>query len=64
MRPRGLSLSAFVRDILEDAVKRKRMAESAGKYTAFLKDHPDEEAWLDDWDAADLARPPSRKKGS
>jgi hypothetical protein len=27
-----------------------------------LRDAPDERSWLDGWDAADLARPPGRRR--
>jgi hypothetical protein len=34
------------------------MIEAAERYAAFLRETPDERAWLDEWVKADLTRPP------
>ncbi len=56
------SLSAFVRSILEREVGRRKMAAAADRYGEFLRATPSERSWLDEWNAADLARPPARKR--
>ena len=38
------------------------MIAAADRYTEYLEHHPDERAWLDAWDRADLARPPKRTR--
>lgn len=57
------SLTAFVRDVLQEDLKRRRMAEAAVAYQAFLTAHPDEQAWLTRWEKADLSRPPRKRRG-
>lgn len=62
-KPPSKSVSAYVRDVLESDIRRRRVAEAAAEYKVFVASHPDEQASLDDWDKADLASPPRRKKG-
>lgn len=62
-RPKKVSLSAFVRDILKREIKRRKMIRAANQYSLFLKDNPAEQEWLDEWEEADLTVPPIFKKG-
>ena len=59
-KPRSLSLSAYVRAVLQQEVLRRKMAEAAECYVEFVRESPAERAWLDEWDGADLARAPTR----
>lgn len=61
-KPPSQSLSAYVRSVLEKEVRQRKMAEAAEQYTEFLRGHADERAWLEDWDNADLARAPKRRR--
>lgn len=61
-KPRHQTLTAYVRSILEAEVRRLRLRAAAVQYAEFLRDAPEERAWLADWAAADLARPPARKR--
>lgn len=61
-KPKDLSFSAYVRDLLEQAIRRRRSIESANQYVEFLQSHPEESEWLADWETADLALPPKQKK--
>ncbi len=61
-KPQSQSLSAFVRTVLQQEVMRRKMAEAAERYAEFLRETPDERAWLDEWVSADLARPPKRRR--
>ena len=61
-KPRSQSLTTYVRGVLRREVRRGQMKAAADRYTAFLEQYPDERAWLDAWDRADLARPPKRKR--
>jgi hypothetical protein len=61
-KPASQSLTAYVRSVLRQAVRRQQMMAAADRYTEYLHQHPDERAWLDVWDRADLARPPRRKR--
>ena len=58
IKPRAMSISAFVRSLIEDAVRRSAMAEAARQYQDFLASSPSECAWLDAWTSADLISPP------
>ena len=60
-KPASQSLSGYVRSLLQQEVQRRKMANAADRYASFLRDHDDERAWLDEWDGADLARPPKRR---
>lgn len=62
-KPPSKSVTAYVREVLESDIRRKRVAEAAVEYRAFVKNHPDEESWISDWGNADLATPPRTKKG-
>ena len=35
-------------------------ADASAAFRAFIDAHPEERAWLSEWDAADLAAPPTR----
>lgn len=61
-KPPSQSLSAYVRSVLEQEVLRRKMADAAERYADFLREHGDERAWLEEWDAADLVRPPKRRR--
>jgi hypothetical protein len=61
-KPVDETLSGYVRSILEREMRRRQLADAAEQYVQLLRDAPDERAWLDEWDAADLARPPAGKR--
>lgn len=61
-KPNAQGLTTYVRSILRREVRRQQMAAAADRYSEFLQQHPDERAWLDAWDRADLARPPRKKR--
>jgi hypothetical protein len=61
-KPVNETFSGYVRPILEREMRRRQLADAAEQYVQLLRDAPDERAWLDEWDAADLARPPARKR--
>jgi hypothetical protein len=61
-KPASQSLTTFVRDVLRREVRRRQMAAAADRYTEFLAKDGEERAWLEEWDRADLARPPRRTR--
>lgn len=61
-KPKSQSLSAYVRAVLEREVRRRKMLDAAERYTDFLRANDDERGWLEDWDRADLAGAPKRKR--
>jgi len=61
-KPSSQSLTTYVRSILRDELHRQQMITAAERYTEFLREHADERVWLEQWDRADLARPPKRKR--
>lgn len=63
--PKDESLSAFIREILEKDIQRRKMIEAAEAYTRFLGENPSEQEWLNEWEEADLVHNPkniSKKK--
>ncbi len=60
-RPSSKSLTAFVREVLSQDLKRRRITEAATRYESFLSSHPDEREWLSHWETADLGRPVRKK---
>ncbi len=61
-KPANLSLTAFVRSILEREVLRARLADATARYASFLAHAPEEQAWLEQWESADLASPPRKSR--
>lgn len=61
-KPASQSLTTFVRDVLRREVRRQQMAAAADRYTEFLAKDGEERTWLEEWDRADLARPPRRTR--
>jgi len=61
-KPPRQSISAYVRSILEQEVRRRRMQAAAETYATFLQNETEERTWLGEWDAADLVREPKRRK--
>jgi hypothetical protein len=62
-KPPSKSVSSYVRDILESDIRRRKVAEAAAEYRAFVASHPEEEEALAEWDKADLSNPPRKKTG-
>ncbi len=61
-KPAQQTLSGYVRSILEREMRRLKLAEAAEQYVELLRDTPEERTWLDEWDAADLATTPERRR--
>ena len=59
-KPADRSLSAHVRWVLQKDLERQRVRDAAAAFRAFIDAHPEERAWLSEWDGADLAAPPAR----
>jgi hypothetical protein len=61
-KPANVTLTAFVRSILEREVMSTKLDVAADRYAAFLETSPDEREWLRRWTSADLATPPKRRR--
>jgi hypothetical protein len=61
-KPESLSLSAFVREVLKKDLRRRKLSQAAASYEEFLAENPEEQLLLREWDEADLARTPKRKR--
>jgi hypothetical protein len=61
-KPKSLSLSAFVREVLKKDLRRRKLSQAAVFYEEFLAGNPEERLLLREWDEADLARTPKRKR--
>ena len=56
--PDKTSLTAFVKEILEQEIQRRKMIQSAEQYAAFLQSNAGEKEWLAEWEAGDLGTAP------
>ena len=56
-KPADRSLSAHVRRVLQKDLERRVRGASVA-FRAFIDAHPDERAWLSEWDGTDLSAPP------
>jgi hypothetical protein len=61
-KPESLSLSAFVREVLKKDLRRRKLSQAAASYEEFLAENPEEQLLLREWDEADPARTPKRKR--
>ena len=61
-RPKNVTISAFVRAVLEQEMRRRETLQAADEYARFLASSDDERAWLADFDSADLAKAPGKRK--
>jgi hypothetical protein len=61
-KPATESLSAYVRKVLLKDLRRTRLVQAAAAYLEFLEAKPEEQSWLKEWDEAELAAPPRRRK--
>lgn len=59
-KPADRSLSAHVRWVLQKDLDRRQARAAAATFQAFIEAHPEEQAWLSEWAAVDLAAPPAR----
>jgi hypothetical protein len=57
--PKDQSLSAFIREVLEREIRRRKMIDAGNQYAEFLAGSASEREWLEDWESADLTNAPS-----
>lgn len=62
LKPASESLTTYVRGVLRREVRRQQMIAAAERYADFLERHAAERAWLEEWDRADLAHAPRRRR--
>ncbi len=58
--PKDRSISAYVREVIEQDIRRKELIEAAEKYCDFLEAHPDEKGELEEWESFSLDLPPKK----
>jgi hypothetical protein len=61
-KPDSMSISAYVREALRRDLRRRTLAQAAAAYEEFLTANPKEQSWLREWDEADLASAPKRRR--
>lgn len=61
-KPPRQTLTGYVREVLEREVRRRKLLDAADRYTEFLRANAAEREWLAEWDRADLAQPPKRRR--
>ena len=54
-RPADRGLAAHVRWVLQKDMERRRVRDASAAFQAFIDAHPEERAWLSEWDGADPA---------
>ncbi len=62
VKPKEQSISAFVREVLERDIRRRKMKEAAHEYQKFLAGQPEEEAEMEAWESARLSIAPAKKR--
>jgi hypothetical protein len=63
MKASDQNLTSLVRDLLREQLQRRRMAQAAEEYAAFLRQNPEESQELDVWASAPLERDPQTRDG-
>jgi len=59
-KPESVSLSAYVREVLNKDLRRRKLAQAAVSYEEFLAANPEEKSWMREWDEANLTSSPKR----
>lgn len=54
LKPANKSLSAFVRSLIEQEYRNRRLSEAARAYEAFLRENPAEREAMEVWESAPL----------
>jgi len=61
-KPARSSVTAFVREVLWRDLRRRKLAEAAVAYEAFVAANVEEQTWMREWNEADLAASPKRSR--
>lgn len=62
VKPKTVSMSAYIREVLRKDLVRRKLSQAAVSYEEFLAANPEEQSFLREWDEADLARVPKRRR--
>lgn len=62
IKPKNLSLSAFIRLVLFQGIRKQRLRTAGNQYARFLSSNNEEVELLKDWEEADLVAVPRTKK--
>jgi hypothetical protein len=54
LKPKDESISGFVRDLIEREYRAREHRASAVVYQQFLRENPDEQAAMEEWEGAPL----------
>jgi hypothetical protein len=60
MTPTTIKLEGALLASLEWALRQEQLAVAADLFARFLRESPDEAAWLDEWARSDLTTVPSK----
>jgi len=61
-KPPKQSLSAYVRALLERALRQEQLSVAADRYAQFVRESPEEAEWLGEWERSDLTTAPAKKR--
>lgn len=62
VKPRGQTLTAYVREALSRDLRRRKLQQAAEEYRELLDSNADERRELDEWAQAPLATPPRKRR--
>ena len=57
-KPAGASVTSYVKETLQKSLNARRLREAAERYRTSTEADPEEKAWLQEWDQADLVSSP------
>ena len=62
MKAPAQTLASFVREAVENDLRRRRLRAAAEAYQKFLSQNPAARQELEEWETADLSRPAKKRK--
>lgn len=63
VKPRDMSVTSYVKETLRRRIAAEMLREASAKYNAMLERDPEEKAFMEEWERANLASEPRWKKG-
>lgn len=59
VKPEGSSVTAHVKHVLQKDLEKRELRDASTAFKEFVEAHPEERAWLAEWDRVDLASTPA-----
>lgn len=61
-KPRDMSVTSYVKETLRKRIDAEVLREASARYKTLLEQNPGEKAFMEEWEAADLASEPKRTR--